>query len=408
MLTETLKRLLYKYAVARNVLRRRHRSRALLSYIVHPFLPFGQRKHHPNVEQMHALISVLDDAGFIVDVADYRVSARMVRMNYDLYFGFGDALEYVAKNLRPNQKLIAYATGRAAPYQAAESIRRGIEYQREYGFFPTHSLRIPSALWTFQLTQAHGLIMIGDKATASTFDCYPARPFQIRERVSATHWAKTDGFSLAENRNWNSAKFNLLWFGGNNVVHKGLDLCIGAVSRLPNVTLQVCGVSARERETVDRCISYYPGVEKRIKFHGFVHPHSEQFVDVVKGCAFALLPSCSEGQATSVLTAVAGGGLIPILSDRCGCNDIPTPFWIDGLSVPEVVDAIRNAMERNGQELATIAIACARHVMEEHNVKKYKEKIRRVVSEVIKGVGEGCEPLQSQISFGTNAQQKSR
>ena len=46
----------------------------------------------------------------------------------------------------------------------------------------------------------------------------------------------------------------------------------------------------------------------------------EQFRGISEQCSFTILPSCSEGVAGSVLTAMSAG-IIPIVSRECGFED---------------------------------------------------------------------------------------
>ena len=53
---------------------------------------------------------------------------------------------------------------------------------------------------------------------------------------------------------------------------------------------------------------------------GLVDVYGEHFCRIAQMCAYMIMPSCSEGMAGSVLTAMSAG-MIPIVSRECGFDD---------------------------------------------------------------------------------------
>ena len=137
-----------------------------------------------------------------------------------------------------------------------------------------------------------------------------------------SYFIKNNGylFPFAENIKLRNPQ-NFLFLGSMGQVHKGLDLLLEIFSEdnMRNYRLYVC--SGYEKEE-DFCKEYNKELfnTPNIIPCSFVDIESDKFKSIVEQCAYTILPSCSEGCAGSVLTAMSGG-LIPIVSKECGFED---------------------------------------------------------------------------------------
>lgn len=116
------------------------------------------------------------------------------------------------------------------------------------------------------------------------------------------------------NKNFEICKRNFLWFGSTGAIHKGLDILLDVFSKHKDLNLYIAGLNKNEKWLLERykfC--------KNIIDCGFIDVYSKNFIKLMNDVAFVILPSASEGMATSVLTCMKHG-LIPIVTQNVGID----------------------------------------------------------------------------------------
>ncbi len=79
---------------------------------------------------------------------------------------------------------------------------------------------------------------------------------------------------------------------------------------------------------------------KNVIVHGFIDIESSIFQELSENCGYVILPSSSEGIATSVLTAMGRGTMIPVVTKECGIDIDDFGILIDDLNIDSVKKAI--------------------------------------------------------------------
>ncbi|MBC54485.1 MAG: hypothetical protein CMQ34_11685 [Gammaproteobacteria bacterium] len=189
--------------------------------------------------------------------------------------------------------------------------------------------------------------------------------------------ALLNNLSNPKNRNISKNRMNFLWFGSSGLVHKGLDLCLIFFSEHPELTLHICGPKEEDFFRVFEDYFRLPN----IVFHGFVSVNSSVFLDISTKCVFAILPSCSEGQATALLTAM-GTGLIPVATRFTGIDVTKYGYLIEALTV-ESIAATVSVIEGESDEVLTVkSEKSARYVNRNHTLRKFKKNMRKILAEI--------------------------
>jgi glycosyltransferase involved in cell wall biosynthesis len=114
-----------------------------------------------------------------------------------------------------------------------------------------------------------------------------------------------------------------------------LDLLLEAFAGLEQHLWVVTPLEPAFRRAYRRELFELPNVHTS----GYVQPRSARYYDTLRRCAWCILPSCSEGQAQSVVEALHAG-LIPLVSRASGVDVADFGEWIE----PVTVDAIRSCM----------------------------------------------------------------
>jgi hypothetical protein len=129
-------------------------------------------------------------------------------------------------------------------------------------------------------------------------------------------------------------KYSFVMFGVNGLIHKGLDILVDVFDKLPECTLNVYGISPKEKHLF-RKIS-----KKNTIDCGTVNVLSQDFIDkVVNKNSFVILDSCSEGMSTGVATCMAHG-LIPIVTKETGFPSVSCIYELPNYRVESVYSFI--------------------------------------------------------------------
>jgi len=349
-----------------NVFNENHKKFALISYTIFPFLK--QTATHTNQQESIVIARLFDELGYCVDVVHYTNGRCIDYSKYDVIFGFGEPFEN-SFNSPYNIQRIYYATGAHVCFQNHAEIKRVQAVSAKYGEFASPKRLVPW-MWSQSTTMSDALIIIGNEWTKSTYAAFTNTPIFS---VNAT--AFINERSITINREIEKSKKNFLWFGSGGLIHKGLDLCLEYFAKHTEYNLHICG----PREDDFFRIFKDELAQPNIHFYGFVDVQSDLFVEIVSQCSFAILPTCSEGQATALLTAM-GGGLIPISTIYSGIDVQKYGYVIPSLDVDglaEKINIVVNLSEAEIREKSNIAQDIIR---QDHTLDAFKARLQSVLS----------------------------
>lgn len=303
--------------IAYNVNHTHYGKRTLMLYIVNPFFDKKLSESHQNHWQAIEMARIIGKQGFDVDVIDYKDSKIKLKYMYDMVVGLiPRGIDVYSKNLKRDAIRISYLTsmnfefGYNAEKQRIEGVRnrRGTELQmRRFAGFEKY---LPGKYIDKEIEQFDAVWYIGNAYNFHSYDKF---------NMPTSYFIKNNGYSFSdvENSYLRNSK-NFLFFASSGQVHKGLDLLLEIFSEndMRDYRLYVCSNYEKEE---DFCKEYYRELfaTNNIIPCGFVDIESVKFKSIIKKCAYTILPSCSEGCAGSVLTAMSGG-VIPIVSKECG------------------------------------------------------------------------------------------
>lgn len=345
-------------------------KKALLSFIMHPF--FIKNKCHPNELELRAIVNVLEELNYKVVIADYRRSKIFGR--YDLVVGFGDCYEYALKH-NIGDKYILYSTGSPAFIQNGNALEAFHRFKKSNSLVltgpATKYIRITEDVWPRQLVDSDAIITIGNDYIKSLFNrfhanvyCIPSTCFYLGDVAIDEH--------IEEN--------SFIWFGGKGCIHKGLDLCIDAVIGT-NLKLYIAGPLDGEIEIFKDKIARYPD---NIEYLGLMLIESNSFTSLIKKIPFAILPSCSEGMATSIVTLSYNFGTIPLVTKECGFDFAPELIEIKSLSLASVKDAITEALKLSPEEILMRRCEIRKLFRKNHTNEVFKSEFMKALGEALK------------------------
>ena len=358
-----------------NIYNTAYKKNALLSYITIPFKKTSNK--HTNYFEAQTLASILMELGYNVDVIHYQCSRDRDLAKYNLICGFGNIFQKYFESNYSNIKTFYYGTGMHPYFQNSATLNRVKNVYQKKGKWLGKSARFVESSWTHQTSLVDGILALGNEVCTDSYRKYYAGkifsipgPYYKVQNARAIIDDKYDGY-----------RTHFLWFGSAGLIHKGLDLLLEYFALHNDLTLHICGLVENEPAFV-KVYKQELYNTKNIINHGFIDINSNIFVEILKSCAFTVLPSCSEGGSPSVLTTVGNGGLIPIISKwttiSTGCE-----ITIDSLDHIGINKAIEKAMNLTDTEIKQMQIENLNYVEEFHSQAKYVDSLKSSISKIL-------------------------
>lgn len=291
-----------------NIFSEKNIKKCLICYITNPFIN-GVEDNHQNSWQVIELAKLISKYGYNVDVIDYNYNKSNFNKKYDLLIDLHPRDNSVYnKFLKEDCIKIAYLTG------SNTSFSNTAEQERIKNVFNRRKvklkLRRQAPLISKRIESYDAAFFIGNEYNLKTYAEFKMPP---------VYFIKNTGYKFNfSTKNRNPKNFMFLASAGQ--VHKGLDLLLEVFAdRCKDLNLYIC--SGFENET-DFCNAYKEELYHTSNIHpiGFINIKSEKFREIAEKCAYMIMPSCSEANAGSVLTAMSAG-MMPIVSRECGFDD---------------------------------------------------------------------------------------
>jgi hypothetical protein len=280
-------------------------KRALLYYKTDAFTQPELAKDytHTNYWESVEIANILNEMGYIVDVIDRTATRFNLEDKYSLFIGIGvgDSGQHYSDIVKqiPSAFKILYALG-PEPEQSNYWIEsRYLSYVFRHGVGLGKMRRTIDHVDIDEVMKyTDAIITNGNNFIQQTYAKFN-KPMQ-RVWLSTHPGLKPSSFG-------NQKSF--LYFGGNGNIVKGLDLAIEAITDT-ELELYICAPFEKE---------YQPNLPSNIHWVGFIPVGSPKFNEVTSKCGYVILPSCSEGCATSVTTCMRKG-LIPVVTKESGVD----------------------------------------------------------------------------------------
>lgn len=333
-------------------------GRALVYYKTEPLALKSAREDqsHTNNWEAYEMARVLNRLGLVVDVidrtADLEDVNKYVEDIYDIFIGLGagDSGQYfpdIAERV-PSAAKVLYAMGPEPDLSDQVTRERHNYFRRRHPEIPVIDRRLVSAVDTSRLYKAtDAIITIGNEFSFGSYE-------QFGKDLHKIYFSSYPelGLPLADLPKRDQKKF--FYFGGNGHITKGLDLVLEAFQKLPDYELYIGGPTGED----DFNAFMNPILEKHPNIHmlGFVDVKGELFRDVSSKCGYVILPSCSEGCATSVTTCMRRG-LVPVVTVEAGIELGDWGYQIPDIDPEKMADFIREISSTPREEFLRRVVA---------------------------------------------------
>lgn len=322
-----------------------HTKRALVYFKTDPV--FSRRLRdayvHTNNAEIMTMIGIFNRLGFSVDLvdrdADWAEIEPLLVHDYDIYLA-NAAGNSAPLHLRINECIKARRRIFFAAGPEPEASNRLVEarhaaFDQRSGKRCVRRRLVGGEQLGQRFARMDAVVYVGNDFSAGTyarhnlplFRIYPSTSPELKFDCAALESKRSDSF---------------LYFGGNGLICKGLDLVLEAFDGLEGVTLDVCGPASE----ADFWQYYKPLLERNphIRFHGFVQAGGQKFSEITAKAAFQIFPGSAEGCATSVVTCMRRG-VIPVTTPETGVDGGDYGIVIEDASISAIralVSQLRN------------------------------------------------------------------
>lgn len=355
-------------------------KRALLSYLPKAFDYENASLRHTSILECRAAGEIFKKLGYQVDVVHYGINCNVDWQRYDIVYGMGWALEKAFFCERAEEiKKIFYATGCNPIYAEIQTLKKAAEFFVTTGSLIPGSTRITKNNWKGQVFLSDAIIVLGNGFVESTY-----REHNVFSKIFKLNAFYLENSSVADrSEKTGDWKHNFLWFGSGGLLHKGLDILINYFSHHSNLKLHICGASHREKKFFDH---FNDKIERcaNIIDHGFVDVNSSAFLDLMKICGAVVFPSVSEGGAPAILTVMAHGGLIPIISKSSGLDLEIKDFEFYPPNHNNFSVSINKYLDTDELRLMDMSKMIQHKTRSNYTYDIYKSNLERIISKVLK------------------------
>jgi len=351
------------------------RGHVLLSYLTEPFL-FGPEtkrfRASGNRWECRLMAKTWLGLGYNVDVIDFNNYRFKPRTKYHIIIDIHENLERLHSRLPRECVRILHLTGSHWLFQnSAEYARLAALYERRKAMLIPRRYQKPFNSHFL----ADYVTLIGNEKTAQTY------PF-IRDKMTSFGVTPINEFPFNAGKNWKQASSRFLWLGSSGMVHKGLDLTLEAFAQMPEYHLTITGPLQSDEAFMK--VYAHELQMPNVTITGTLDLTSDQFKNIVSKTIACILPSCSEGQAGSVISAMHAG-LIPIVSYATGVTTNDFGYILAPCTISSIIKAVNTVASLPQRELANRSQKSWQYVRE-HNTRErfafdYVQFAERVIQE---------------------------
>ncbi|MBW8185207.1 glycosyltransferase [Shewanella nanhaiensis] len=358
-----------------NLFNSNHNRKVLFSYSTYHF---SKKSYlgHSNYQESSIIASIFDSLKYQVDVVNNNKFTGLDLGSYDIIFGEGLPLFQAVEGKKSGCLTIYYGTGSHPFHCTEESNKRLISFYQANSYLALSSLRTSDWRWGVAASLCDNVICIGNEDTKNSFLTNGTNSVFC---IDPSFHKRDDSKGIVESKNYDTCRKTVLWLGSYGLLHKGLDLAVEAFRQRPDWTLHVCGHTSLESDFIKVLDTPH-----NVIVHGFLNVLSDEFKVILEDSAFVILPSCSEGTATAVLTAVGNGGLIPLVTKECGFDVDDFGFKIQ-LSVADIVHQLDQIDELDSLSIKSLSINGHSIVNDRYTAGNYREKLEENITKILNG-----------------------
>lgn len=354
--------------------KKKYAGDVLVSYII-PDCLFKKvhniSKTHSNEWECLQIANIFLNLGYNVDIINWTNNKFLPKKNYSFFIDIHSNMERLAPILNKDCIKIFHITGAHWQFQNSAEHLRLLKLQKRRGITLISRRMVTPNL---AIEYCDYATILGNEFTVNTY-AYAKKPIYKIPLSTAVL------FEFNENKNFGKFRRNFLWLGSLGLVHKGLDLVLEVFNKLPEYKLYICGKISEEKdfeEVFYKELYNTPNIETL----GWVDISTQKFLDITNNCVGLIYPSCSEGQAGSVVTCLHAG-LIPIISYESGVDIDNFGIILKQCTIKEIKSSIEKLSNFSSEQLKKMSKEAWEYARANHTRVRFAEKYKNFVVNIL-------------------------
>lgn len=281
---------------------------ALFIYLVEPFLSKSDKETDTRFKPARTIVDVLNQYDYSTDIVRHSYSGYGIDLDkYDLVFGQGELFDKLVKN--SDIYSIYYATGRYKTHIEKQLDKRQEMLKERKG--ESIPLLRKGLGFNKGAKYANGVLALGS-GCAKTYE-------EVSDNIEYVLFEPSTYIDHnLEDKDFDDARDNFLFFSGPGPLLKGLDLALDSFSNSPDLNLFIAGpqVSIENYSSNKPFIDLYRNELNMDNIYNlkWLDKTDETFNTVTNNCNFVLSFSLSESTNMSTLACMRRG-MIPIVTE---------------------------------------------------------------------------------------------
>ncbi len=356
------------------------KRRALLSYRTLPvedLVAGKEAQQFSNDGAIQAIVQVLNELGYVVDVIDWDDEQPYLDQKYDLLILHGGInYEYVKAFRKPHGRLVYYSSGSYWKYHNEQEAARFQAFEERHDIKLTYDRHIGAS--EEPVNQAADLIIsLGNARTADTYSAFKHVVHLQAASVPEKRDIPIDGKDYA------IARKHFLFMAGPGNIHKGLDRALDYFKLHPEYHLHIMTKFDNQfEEYYHAALHDLPNIHS----HGYVPFRSAEFYDIIDRCAYSLLFSCSEGSPGSVIESMEQA-LIPVITKTSHLDIGDAGYMINDVEDKTISRVIQQAAELSPQKVYKLVRKSRDLITKKHRPEHFRRELKKILShELQKGL----------------------
>jgi glycosyltransferase involved in cell wall biosynthesis len=329
--------------------------------------------NHQNLRRCRSIAALLDEFGYVVDLVDVSDRRFTPDRTYDLVVKDRVRLKHVEPAPTGTIRLLLATTTNHVVHNRNLRRRHELLFRRRGRRIQLRRIydeEMPYAV------EADAIVGVGNDYTLGTW-----QENSNAARYPFNNCGFPDTRFIFESKDFGTARRSFWFFASGSQVQKGLDLLLEIFPHLPDLHLYICSSYRREP---DFCGSYHKELFETPNIHamGRIAVNGPEFYELAARCAYIIHPSCSDGQAGSVVQCMHAG-LIPLVTREVGVDteEFGVTFADDSLEeIEKVIVRVAQLPEtwHREQSLKTRKIA-----EEKYSEAAFMKRWREILKEVL-------------------------
>ncbi len=354
-------------------LKRPPKKRALLAYLPHTVI--AELRGQPTVRFSNEGIGrswarVLNELDYEVDIISWDDATFTPEKDYELVvFHGGKNFQNIYPNLLGKPKIIHWLTGSYWKFNNEQEDKRRTNFKKRHGVEVPRDRYIEASEDPVN-EAADSIIVLGDPSMSETY------PPNLKV-ITVNNASYPDNHFEKMKKNFVDARHNFLFFAGAGNIHKGLDLAIDAFKELDE-HLYIVTVLDEQVLSVFKHELNLPNIH----LIGEVNMRTPEFYEVMDKCAFVILPSCSEGQAGSVVECM-NQGLIPIVSKETRLDTRECGKVLSDCSILTIQKTVRHMAKLTPKQVAVLSQKTRQTAMRHHSPEYFRKELNKAILYII-------------------------